>query len=92
MHNPPHRGKFITETYIEPFSVSRNEIADQLDVARSIFSRLTRGDNGVSAEMAYRLSKVPGRSPESWLNLQSQYDLCVIKKKINLKGLKKDSS
>ena len=75
MYNPPHPGEFIKETYLEPFNLSQNEVADRLGVAHSTFNRLIRGLNSVSPEMAVRLSKVLGRTAESWLNLQSNYDL-----------------
>lgn len=87
MHNPPHPGEFIKATYIDPFEVSQNELADKLNVARSTFSRVVRGDSGISPEMALRLSKVLGRSPESWLTMQAYYDLFTAKKKA--KGITK---
>ena len=89
MHNPPHPGEFIKATYLDPFNISQNEMADNLGVARSTFNRVVRGDNGVSPEMACRLSKVIGRSAESWLSMQAQYDLYAAKQTTNLKGLKK---
>lgn len=75
MHNPPHPGEFIKETYLSPFNISQNEMADKLGVAKSTFSRLVKGDSGISPEMALRLSKVIGRSPESWIAMQTNYDL-----------------
>ena len=75
MHNPPYPGEFIKETYLEPFNLSQNKVADRLGIAHSTFNRLIRGLNSVSPEMAVRLSKVLGRTAESWLNLQSNYDL-----------------
>ena len=89
MYNPPHPGEFIKETYLDPFAISQNEMADQLAVARSTFNRLVRGDSGISPEMAYRLSAVIGRSPESWLNMQAHYDLFQAAQNINLTTLKK---
>lgn len=83
MHNPPHPGEFIKETYLSPFDISQNEMADKLGVARSTFSRLVKGDSGISPEMALRLSKVIGRSPESWVTMQSNYDLYKTKQKKN---------
>lgn len=80
MYNPPHPGEFIQETYLEPFNISQNEMADKLDVARSTFNRLIRGDSNVSPEMAVRLSKVLDRSAESWLVMQSNYDLFHVEK------------
>mgnify|MGYP003963671959 CR=1 FL=1 len=89
MHNPPHPGEFIQETYLDPFDISHNAMAERLNVAGSTFNRLAKGESSVSPEMAYRLSRVLGRSPESWLNLQAQYDLFETRKCVSLKGLRK---
>jgi len=64
-------------------------MAERLSVAKSTLNRLVRGDSGISPEMAYRLSKVIGRTPDSWLNMQAQYDLFETKQSIHLDGLKK---
>lgn len=88
MYNPPHLGEFIAETYLLPFGLSQNEMADKLDVAHSTFNRLIRGDSNVSPEMAVRLSKVIGRTPESWLAMQSNYDLFIVQKESKWKSLK----
>lgn len=90
MHNPPHPGEFIKNTYLAPFNVSQNEMADKLGVARSTFNRLIRKIHAVSPEMAIRLSKVIGRTPESWLKMQACYDLYQIEQTQNqLTKLKK---
>lgn len=75
MHNPPHPGEFITVTYMEPFGLSCRYLADKLDVAASTLNRILKGQSGVSPEMALRLSKALGRSPESWLAMQHNYGL-----------------
>ena len=89
MHNPPHPGEFIREVYISPFTVSVRKVAESLGVSPSTFTRLLNGNSNISPEMALRLSKALGRSPESWLALQDQYDLWHAKKNINLKQVKK---
>jgi len=89
MHNPPHPGEFIRETYIKPFDISSRKVAENLKVSPSTFNRLLNGDSNISPEMALRLSKALGRSPESWLAMQDQYDLWHAKKNINLKNIKK---
>jgi addiction module HigA family antidote len=91
MHNPPHPGEFIEATYLEPFNLSVRFLATQLDVAASTLSRIIKCQSGISPEMALRLSKALGRSPESWLSMQDSYDLWVAKKNIKLKGVKKVS-
>ena len=75
MHNPPHPGEFIQATYMEPFSMSCRFLATKLNVAASTLNRVLKQQSGISPEMAIRLSKAFGTSPESWLNQQMQYDL-----------------
>ena len=84
MHNPPHPGEFITEVYLEPNSLSGRELAAKLGVAASTLNRVLTGANGISPEMALRLSKALGRSPESWLAMQYNHDLWQTKQYVNL--------
>lgn len=84
MHNPPHPGEFIREVYLEPFGLSARQLAEKLDVSPSTLSRVIKGASGISPEMALRLSKALGRSPESWLAMQDQYDLWMARRKVKL--------
>ena len=85
MYNPPHPGQFITEVYLEPNGISGRELATKLAVAASTLSRIIAGSSGVSPEMALRLSKSLGRSPESWLAMQYNYDLWLARKRVDLR-------
>jgi len=87
MHNPPHPGEFIRATYIEPFDVSIRSLADSLGVSPSTLARIISQRSGISPEMALRLSKALGRSPESWLSMQHNYDLYQAKKVADLSGV-----
>lgn len=89
MHNPPHPGEFIRATYMEPFDISVRSLADSLDVAPSTFARLLSGRSGISPEMALRLSKALGRSPESWLAMQHNYDLWQARQTADLSDVRK---
>jgi len=89
MYNPPHPGEFISATYIDPFNISCRNLARHLDVAASTLNRLIKKQSGISPEMALKLSKVLGRSPESWLNMQDNYDLWQAKKHIKLGNVQK---
>lgn len=89
MHNPPHPGEFITEVYLEPNGVSGRELAEKLDVAASILSRILKGASRVTPEMALRLSKAIGRSPESWLAMQDAHDLWAARQQVDLKRVGK---
>jgi len=89
MHNPPHPGEFITEVYLEPNGLSGRELALKLGVAASTLSRVLKGASGVSPEMALRLSKALGRSPESWLAMQYSHDLWQAKQHVDLSNVGK---
>jgi len=76
MHNPPHPGHVIRE-YLGGMSVSA--AADHLGVGRVTLSRVLNGKAAVSPEMAVRLSKAFGPSPEMWVRLQANYDLSLVR-------------
>lgn len=84
MHNPPHPGEFIAEAYLEPNNLSGRELAAKLGVSASTLNRILKGTSGISPEMALRLSKALGRSPESWLAMQYNYDLWRAKQHVKL--------
>ena len=87
MHNPPHPGKFIREIYLTPYDLSVRSLAESLGVSASTLTRLINGQNGISPEMALRLSKAIGRSPESWLAMQHGYDLWHAQQSTALSGV-----
>lgn len=89
MHDPPHPGEFIREVYVEPLGVSARQIAESLGVSASTFNRLLNGESNISPEMALRLSKTLGRSPESWLAMQDRYDLWHARKSVSLERVRK---
>lgn len=84
MHNPPHPGEFIAEVYLAPHDVSVRELALRLGVAASTLSRVLNGTSRVTPEMALRLSKVLGRTPESWLAMQDAHDLWLARQRVDL--------
>ena len=88
MHNPPHPGEFIFDVYMEPFGYSCRFVAKQLDVSPSTLSRVLKGQSAVTPEMALRLSKALGRTPESWLSMQDNYDLWQVKHNVNLASVR----
>ncbi|MDA0821421.1 MAG: HigA family addiction module antitoxin [Proteobacteria bacterium] len=82
MHNPPHPGEILKELCLEPLGVSVTRAAEALGVSRKTLSSILNGRAGISPEMAIRLSKAFGTSPESWLNQQMQYDLWVTEQSV----------
>jgi len=89
MHNPPHPGEFIRAVYLEPFEITGRQLSASLGVSPSTLNRILNGSSGISSEMALRLSKALGRSPESWLAMQDNFDLWQARQSINLDAVQK---
>ncbi len=75
MKNPVHPGAIVREECLEPLGLSVTEAAKHLGVGRQALSNLVNEKAAVSIEMAYRLSKAFGSTPETWLGMQLAYDL-----------------
>jgi len=82
MHNPPHPGEVLKELCLEPLELSVTRAAEALGVSRKTLSAILNGRAGISPEMALRLSKAFGTTPESWLNQQMHYDLWVTEQNV----------
>lgn len=75
MHSPPHPGRIVKQECLTPLELSVTQAAKRLGVSRVALSELVNGRRGISPEMAIRLSKGFGSTPEMWAGLQMQYDL-----------------
>jgi addiction module HigA family antidote len=84
-HDPLHPGALIKRVYLDPFEIGSNELARKLKVSPGLISRLLNGKINVSPAMALKLSVVLGRSPESWLLMQDNFNLWTARKEVNLK-------
>lgn len=89
MCNPPHPGEIIREFCIEALELTVTEAAKALGVKPKTLSALLNARSRVSPEMALRLAKVFGRTPEGWLRLQLQFDLGKAEKRVDVSGLKR---
>ena len=77
--NRTHPGEIIKYDCLEPLGLSVTDAAKVLGVTRPTISKLVNGRASLSPEMAIRLSKAFGSTPEFWLRLQLNYDLAQIK-------------
>lgn len=89
IHNPPHPGKIIKEMCLEPLGLTVTDTAKALKVTRKTLSSILNGRAGISPEMALRLSKVFGRTPEGWMRLQLQYDLWKAEQSVDISDLQR---
>lgn len=89
MHNPPRPGEFIREVYLEPNGITGRQLAAKLGVSPSTLARVLQGTSSISPEMALRLSKALGRSPESWLAMQDNHDLWQARQTVDLNAVER---
>ena len=75
MQDPPHPGQVVRSDCLEPLGLTVTRAAEGLGVTRQALSDLVNGHAGISVDMALRLSKAFGPSPETWLRMQMAYDL-----------------
>lgn len=75
MHNPPHPGGIVKRQCLEPLGLSVTRAAEGLGVTRQALSDLVNEKAGVSIDMAIRLSRAFGSTPETWLAMQTARDL-----------------
>jgi len=82
MKNPPHPGGIVKDC-IDDMELSVTEAASVLGVTRPTLSRIINGKSSISPEMALRLARAFGSTPEMWLRLQSAYDLAQARQKFD---------
>ena len=80
MKNPVHPGLVVRHDCLEPLGLSVTAGAKALAVSRQALNNLVNGSSGISPEMAIRLSKAFGSTPETWLRMQLAYDLAAARK------------
>lgn len=74
---PVHPGEVLREDYLKPMELSASALARQLHVPASRINDIVLERRGVTADTALRLSRFFGGDAQSWLNMQTAYDLRV---------------
>jgi addiction module HigA family antidote len=75
MKTPVHPGKIVRYDCLEPLELSVTDAARVLGVTRQTLNNLVNEKAGISPEMAIRLSKAFGSTPDTWVRMQAAYDL-----------------
>jgi len=78
---PTHPGEILKEEFLEPLSISQTKLAKELHTSFRAINELINEKRGITTEMALKLSKYFGTSPQLWLNLQNSYDLYKVSQK-----------
>ena len=80
MKQPAHPGRVVRHDCLEPLGLSVTAGAKVLGVTRQTLSNVINGKSGISPEMAIRLTKAFGSTPETWLRMQLAFDLAAVRK------------
>ncbi len=75
---PVHPGEILREDFLKPMALSANALAKHLHVPASRINDIVLERRGVTADTALRLSRAFGGDAQSWLNLQTAYDLRTV--------------
>lgn len=79
----PHPGEILLEEYLKPMNISQYRLAQEVGVPPRRINEIVKGQRAITADTALRLAAFFGTDAESWINLQSDYDLRQAKAKIS---------
>ncbi len=74
---PIHPGEILREEFMQPMGISINHLAREIYVPPGRISEIVNGKRGITADTALRLARYFSVSPETWMGLQTEYDLRV---------------
>ena len=80
--DPITPGEILREDFMEPLGISMNQLSRDIVVPPNRISEIVNGKRSITADTALRLERYFGVEAQFWLNLQSEYDLRVMKRKI----------
>ncbi|MCH8278351.1 MAG: HigA family addiction module antidote protein, partial [Proteobacteria bacterium] len=72
---PIHPGEILQTEFLDELGITPYALAKNTGIDKGNLSRIINGKSGISADTALRLATFFGTSPDSWMNLQSRYDL-----------------
>jgi addiction module HigA family antidote len=70
-----HPGEILVEEFLSPMELTAYRLAKDIGIPQTRVSEIIKGNRGISADTALRLSKYFGNSAKFWLGLQADYDL-----------------
>ncbi len=72
---PIHPGEILLEEFLKPLGISQYRLAKDIGVPPMRINKIVRGERGISADTALRLSRYFGNSVEFWTGIQTHYEV-----------------
>lgn len=85
--DPIHPGEVLKEIYLEPLEMGATAFARRLGVPWTRIERLIKGTTGITPDTALRLARVFNTSPAYWVNLQTNFDMALAAKEIDVSDI-----
>mgnify|MGYP002176852340 FL=1 len=82
-----HPGEVLKELYLDPIEMGAIAFARRLDVPRTRIERLVKGVTSVTPDTALRLARAFNTTPAYWMNMQTNYDMSVASKVVDVSGI-----
>ncbi len=79
---PVHPGEILQYEFLEPLGLSQYRLAQNISVPARRINEIVLGKRGISTETALRLARFFGNSERFWLNLQTNFDLEIERRKL----------
>jgi addiction module HigA family antidote len=80
--SPVHPGEILYEEFLKPLSIATSRLARDTGISVQRVANLLKGKSSITAETALRLARYFGTTERFWLNLQTHYDLEVVKDRL----------
>ena len=85
---PVHPGIILLEEFLKPMELTQARVARDLKLSPRVINTIVRGGRSINAEIALRLSRYFGNTPQFWLSLQADYDIDVTRKALGKRILR----
>jgi len=76
-HTTPIHPGLVLQDELDELGLSQSKLAQHIGVLPKTINEICRGKRGICAEIAWKLSKALGASPNFWLNLQNNWELSM---------------
>ena len=87
LEEPVHPGEVLKELYLTPLGIGAIALARRVDVPRTRIERLVSGTTSMTPDTALRLARAFNTTPAYWMNMQTNYDMAVASKLVDVSGI-----
>lgn len=79
---PVHPGEILLEEFLKPMGITQYRLAKSIGVPQRRIGEIVAGKRAITADTALRLARFFGTDAQSWMNLQTHYDLAIAEERL----------